>query len=181
MANKTTWTQFGPDVPKTSLPGDFQACLPPNSSSDLCDDTVGSASTGLGYCANDLYKQMTYCACVNNAVKCPEVNMPACMNSAYAYKPKIWYDPGPNGTPSQYEQCKREPTCINVLDVGGSQNVAADIQQNCGAAEKAYHILQNNPYLAALLFILIISLIIVLSITPEGAAQGAAQDTSPKK
>ena len=162
-AQPTTWTTFGPDLPPSALPLDLQACLPPNQPTEACDALVGSAALGYGYCAEPAYQRMTYCACVNNAVGCPEYAMASCANSAFSYRPWAWYQPGPAGQPSRDQMCEKAPICVDLVEVGGSQNVVSDITQQCGAVTNLSKRLGGNPALVVLALVLLITLVAVLS------------------
>jgi hypothetical protein len=148
-------------MPLSSLPADFQSCLPPNKPSAACDTIIGNSQAGLGYCGNPEYREMTYCACVNNAVACPNFSMASCANSEYSYKPWSWDQPGTTGGASKNELCAKAPICVNLVEVGGSQNVVSGITQQCGVIQNVTNIVKENPTMAILLFILIIALIIV--------------------
>lgn len=161
---KTTWTKFGPDPAFTSLPEIMQGCLPPSQPSQACDVIMGDAQTGTGFCASPAYEQTTYCACVNNAVACPQNSMAACANALYSYKPWAWNQAV--GGESKNETCAKAPICVNLVEVGGSQNIVSGITQQCGTIQNITNILKTDPTLAVLLFVLIIAFIIVLSISP---------------
>lgn len=162
----TTYTEFGPDVPPAELPPDFLECLPPAAPSTACDLTVGSLASGLGYCGqvdpasgeaitSPVYAQMTYCACVNNAAPCPEYTSAVCANSAFAYRPHAWY-----ASPSQGESydanCQNTPICVNLVEVGGDQNVVSGLTQQCGTFETLQLVIGANPALALVAFFLIL-------------------------
>jgi hypothetical protein len=171
-------TQFGPDAPITSLPSDFQACLsgtaPPSVS---CDALVGSMQSGQGYCAAPPYRTMTYCACVNNAIPCPMIAASACANSALAYAPTSMLPPSavnPGGG-REYQACKGQAICVNLVEVGGNQNVVSGITQQCGVFQNIQNVLKLSPQLAGMIIVLFIILVIVASIRtePDGGAAGA--------
>ena len=148
----TTWSSFGPDPPFSSLPAQFQACIQKPSAD--CDAIIGSTAEPPGFCSENAYKQTTYCACVNNALPCPLYTSTACANSANAYvSSKL--SAGLTG-------CKDQNFCINVVDVGGSQNIVSGITQQCGVIQQTKNIILARPGFAALVFILIVALIIVL-------------------
>lgn len=166
----TTFTEFGPDVSLGSLPPDFRACLPPNPATPECDQVVRSLAAGQGYCGNRdgsgnptsaNYGQMTYCACVNNAISCPEFTSAACANSAFAYKPYAWAVENAGGE-SQYSSCEDTPICVNILEVGGDQNVVSGLTQQCGTFQTVQLVIGTNPALAALAFILIVVIVVLL-------------------
>lgn len=164
--SQTTWTKFGPDMPVTSLPPQFSQCLPPNQPTQACDAIVGSASAGNGTCADPMFMRTTYCACVNNATACPEFSMAACANSARSYKPWAWYQPTAGGA-SKHELCAKSPICVNLLEIGGSQNVVNNITQQCGIITNITNVLKTSPALAVLTFLLLISLIVVMSMQTD--------------
>jgi hypothetical protein len=177
--SQNTWTAFGPDAPLSALPLAFRACLPPNSSTEQCDELIGSAQDGQGFCADPNYRQMTYCACVNNSVACPEYAMASCANSAYSYKPWAWYQPGPDGAPSKDQNCASAPICVNLMEVGGSQNVVSDITQQCGTITNITNVLKTNPKLAALTFLLFIILVVVMSMRTADSDDKSLKDLPP--
>jgi hypothetical protein len=162
-----TFAQFGPDPPLSTLPSDFLACLTTPASLD-CDNIVGKAGSGNGYCAQGAYQQTTYCACVNNVIPCPMVAAAACANSAFAYTPTKMTPP--NG--EAYLACKGQPICINLVAVGGNQNVVSGITQECGTIEKITDTIAASPSLAAIAFVLLVMLVILLSVRPEDAGPG---------
>ena len=166
MSAQTTWTSFGPDPPPSTLPAPAQACLIPVSSSPACDAFIGSAAQGSGFCALDEYKQTTYCACVNNAVACPQYAMASCANAAFAYRPAAWYAKTGAGhdSPSENDSCKSAPICVNLVEIGGEQNLVSGITQQCGTITNITNILKTNPTLAILAAVLLIMLIVVMSI-----------------
>lgn len=166
---RTSWTTFGPDPPPDSLPIAAQKCLAPMTSSPSCDNYIGYAASGQGFCAQDEYKRTTYCACVNNAVACPQYSMASCANAAFAYKPSWWYTKtGPNGDgPSKNETCEKTPICVNLVEVGGNQNMVANVTQQCGTVTNVTNMLKANPMMSAFALILFIMLIIVLAVHTE--------------
>lgn len=187
MTTVKTYTEFGPDIPLSELPPDFSACLPPNPSSPDCDSTVGSLQSGLGYCSCDCdsggdtppsasacppgtcdgksYAHMTYCACVNNAASCPQLSSAPCANSAFAYQPWGWSNTK-KGDSTYDEECATTPICVNIVEVGGDQNVVNDLTQQCGTFETVQIIIGTNPALAALaLFLVLVILGLLLART----------------
>ena len=125
---------------------------------------VGSLASGQGYCSQAPWANMTYCACVNNAIPCPMMASSACANSAFAFKPTNMLPP--NGV--SYGECKNASICVNVVEVGGSQNVVSNITQECGVIQNVQNLVNTSPMLAAITFILIIVLIILLAMKTEG-------------
>ena len=170
---RNTWTTFGPDPPLSALPPDFVGCLPPNKPSQACDGIVGSSTEGAGYCASAPYNRTTYCACVNNSVACPGFSMTSCSNSAYAYQPWAWFQKSVGGGPSKNEQCAASPICVNLVEVGGSQNVVSGVTQQCGTVENITKVLKEDPVLSALAFLLIIAFIVVLSMRADDNGEDA--------
>jgi hypothetical protein len=165
----TTWTSFGPDPAISDLSEEVQACLqqPAGSESNSCDGIIGSASTGRGFCADEKYKQTTYCACVNNAISCPQVAMASCANAAFAYKPSVWYQrTGTNG-PTPNETCSKSTICVNLIEVGGSHNIVTGANQQCGTFKTFVNVLKVNPQLAAITFMLFITLIAIMSLQAD--------------
>jgi len=167
--SQTRWTSFGPDPPPASLPAAARACLTPVASTPACDEYIGSADSGQGFCADPLYKTTTYCACVNNAISCPQFSMASCANAAYAYKPSWWYaGTGPGGAgPTPNATCATSPICVNLVEVGGDQNVVTGITQQCGTITNVTNVLKTNPTLATLAFLLFVILIIVMSLPAD--------------
>ena len=149
-----TWNTFGPDPPLASLPPDFQACVSAAAPTAECDTIVGSAESGGGYCASPAYQQTTYCACVNNAMPCPIHVSAACANAAHAYQSSKMV--------ASLPECEKTPVCINVVEVGGSQNVVSGIVQQCGTIEKMGNLISTSPLFAAIVFILVVSFLVVL-------------------
>ena len=167
--------QFGPDAPLSNLPVEFRACLPPNTLSPAqqasCDTAVGSMASGIGYCSEAPYNTMTYCACVNNAIPCPMIAAAACVNSAFSYRPSDML--APNG--QSYLDCKGTPICVNIVEVGGSQNVVSGITQECGVIQNITNVISTNPPLAVLAIILFIMLVILLSMRSEDGGGGSGR------
>jgi hypothetical protein len=161
---RTTWSKFGPDPPITSLGSSVQNCLPPNKATAACDAVIGSAQTGNGFCANPQYAQTTYCSCVNSAVACPNFALAACANTEYSYKPWYWNQPSTTGGPSRNQYCAKAPVCVNLVEVGGSQNIVSGITQQCGTIKDITNIIKTDPTMAVLIFILFIALIIVATL-----------------
>ena len=181
MNGQTTFTQFGPDPPLAGL--SFAGCLPPNPPSVACDNLMGSAQHGSGICADSSYAKTTYCACINNAIPCPMVAAAACANSAFAYLPTNQLPP--NGT--EFLACKDRQICVNLVEVGGSQNVVSGITQQCGPITNIYNSIKANPTLAILAFLLFILLVVLMSMrtgdtgkrsTPPPPPAGLFGDTS---
>lgn len=176
MAN---YTEFGPDLPPPDLPPDFAACLPPAASSSACDRIVGSSSSGLGYCSCDCaggacpgfcdeqgYARMTYCACVNNAAPCPQLSSAPCANSAFAYQPWAWSNTASGGA-TYDEECGDSQICVNILEVGGDQNVVNDLTQQCGTFQTVQLIVGTNPALAAVALLLVLVIVGLLLARPD--------------
>lgn len=163
MSAPTEYTQFGPDTPISELPANLRACLPPNAPSGKCDATIGSLESGQGYCSQSPYDKMTYCSCVNNAIPCPMVAAAACANSAFAYSTTEMQ--APDG--QAYAACKGQPICVNIVEVGGSQNVVTGITQQCGVIQNVQNIISASPTLAAVAFILVIMLIVMMAMRVE--------------
>lgn len=180
----TTYTEFGPDMPLSELPPAFAACLPPAASSSACDQTIGSSSSGLGYCSCDCsggtcppmcggqsYAQMTYCACVNNGAPCPQLSSAPCANSAFAYRPWAWSNAA-GGGPTYNEECGDSQICVNILEVGGDQNVVSGLTQQCGTFETIQIIVGTNPALAAIALLLVLVIVgLLLARTDRPAAR----------
>jgi hypothetical protein len=146
MSDQNTYTQFGPDVPIEALNTDFSKCLPPNiltaKEQADCDKIVGSKASGSGFCSatNFGYDRMTYCACVNSAIPCPMLASAACANSANAYMPSKMLPTG-----AAFAECKDARICVNIVEVGGSQNIVSGITQECGAIQNVENIINTNP------------------------------------
>lgn len=161
--NPTTWNKFGPDDPISTLPQQMRACLPPNKPTPACDLLIGNAASGQPdqFCANDRFKTMTYCACVNNSVgKCPQF-MAACGNSAYSYKPSyLFLEDGV--TSSNHNDCNNSPFCANIVDINGDHNVISGITQQCGNISYIQSAIKSNPLLAFLAITLLIMIILVM-------------------
>jgi hypothetical protein len=185
MSDPTTFTQFGPDPPIATLPQAFRRCLSPNAASAGCDGSIGSLQSGSGYCAVTTpdprypgtapYAQSTYCACVNNAIPCPMVAAAACANSAFAYAPTKMTPP--DG--AAYAACKGQPICVNLIEVGGNQNVVSGITQQCGVIQNIQNIISTNPALAVLAFLLFVTLVVLLSMKTGGPGQRGVAPPPP--
>jgi hypothetical protein len=171
MSDQNTYTQFGPDAPIEALNTDFSKCLPPNiltvKEQADCDKIVGSKASGSGFCSatNFGYDRMTYCACVNSAIPCPMLASAACANSANAYMPSKMLPTG-----AAFAECKDARICVNIVEVGGSQNIVSGITQECGAIQNVENIINTNRALAVIVFILIIILVILIAMRPEDSA-----------
>ena len=171
----TKWVSFGPDMPLAALPADMHDCLI-NPSNRNCDDIIGNAEHGQGYCSNPAYKRTTYCACVNNKIGCAQYGMASCANSAYAYKPWNWYQATAGGQ-SYDKECSTKPICVNLVEVQGSQNIMPNVNQQCGPITNITNVLSTSPTLATLSFILILAFIYVMSIRTD--SPGGKQPPPP--
>jgi hypothetical protein len=162
----TTFTRFGPDPLLSSLPKAFQACLQ-GSPGPSCDALVGSLAQGSGFCAEPEYAQTTFCACVNNAIPCPTVAAAACANSAFAYAPTDMRPPSGR----TFLRCKSQPICVDLVEVGGGQNVVSGVTQQCGAITNVRRVLSASPALAALAFFAFLTLVALAvgAFTPTAA------------
>jgi hypothetical protein len=181
MGSRTRWTSFGPDPPPSALPAQAQQCLTPVISSAACDSYIGSADSGQGFCSQDAYKTTTYCACVNNATACPQFSMASCANAAFAYKPSWWYQgtgPTRNG-PTPNETCSKSPICVNLVEVGGGENVVSGITQQCGTITNITNVMKTNPSLAALTIILVVALVIIMSMHADPGEGSTAPPQPP--
>ena len=168
------FVQFGPDVPRRALPPAFAACLPPdNDPSPACDAIVGDTAHG-GYCSEAPYRTMGYCACVNNAIGCPMIAAAACANSAFAYRPTAMQAPAGQ----DYQSCKGVTICNNIANVYGSQNIVSGITQECGVITNLTNIVKTNPVFAALTFLLVVALAVLLATRP-GRRAGRAPPPPP--
>lgn len=147
-AQQTTWSSFGPDPQFNSLDPAFQSCI--HTPSANCDVVVGSATSGQGFCADSRYSRTTYCACVNNSLVCPEKISPFCANSALAYMPT-----------NNSLDCTNLP-CINLVEVGGSQNIVNNVTQECGTINNVTNAIRASPVTSFLFFIILIAIIAVL-------------------
>jgi hypothetical protein len=119
------------DVPVASLPPDFQACVKSSASgqsSTACDAVVGSKVTGLGYCSQKAYENMTYCGCVNAGVSTPECVFAPCADTPNAYKTTAMQTV--LGDPAR--SCPSSVNCASVRAMGGSGNVASSVSQEPG-------------------------------------------------
>lgn len=175
--SQTTWTSFGPDPPLSTLDVTAQQCLAPNGASAACDAYIGSAAAGNGFCSLPTYKTTTYCACVNNAIPCPQNAMASCANAAYSYKLWQWTQTPSGGGLSHNATCATSPICVNLVEVGGNQNVVSGITQQCGTITNITNVLKTNPALAVLTFLLFITLIVVMSLHAD--SDGGKRSTPP--
>lgn len=137
----TSFTEFGTAAQQTAiahkdLPRDFQYAMirssqgVPTAQDDL---NVGSVRMGSGYCADPKYRQQLYCACVNAPVTFPECVFSPCANASGitgAYKPIAAQAVLQNAS----ARCPKIINCTQILQMGGSQNVASGVGQamNCG-------------------------------------------------
>lgn len=120
------------DVPVAGLPQDFQACIKSSASGQstiACDTLVGSKLTGLGYCAQKAYQDMTYCGCVNAGVSTPECIFAPCADNTQAYRTTTMQAAMANAT----ENCPSTINCVMVRAMGGADNVTKTVAQpiNC--------------------------------------------------
>lgn len=154
------YTKFGPDPALSTLPLEFQSCLPPNPPTVDCDmNIVGSLAHGAGYCAYPAYADTTYCACVNAPITSSQCYFAPCANSAYAYMTtKMKEQSGAN--------CPQGIVCINIVDVGGSQNVVTGITQQCGIITNIVNAIQANPVLASIIFVLVLVFTVLITFPP---------------
>lgn len=156
--------QFGPD-PLTPPPADFLACLQ-GAPTAACDATVGNVFAGTGYCATDTYKTSTYCACVNSALPCPAVTSTVCTSSPNAYHATSMV-----AGAVEFENCLVTPICLNVVAVGGSQNVV-EASQSCGPGETIANAARARPAYAAAFVVLLVALLLAVATRPESGATG---------
>lgn len=173
----TTLTSFGPDTPLDALPLSFRRCLPPNvltpAQQSACDAIVGSITAGTGYCSVAPFTGMTYCGCVNNSIPCPMIAATACANSASAFQPTAMR--APDG--QAYLACKGRPVCVNLVEVGGSQNVVKGVTQQCGDIQNFRTFILANPALLILVILLVIMLAVLSGL---GSSVSAAKTPPPK-
>lgn len=165
--------KFGPDPDKSTLPLDVQACL--TTASEACDTIMGRSGSD-GFCNQEDYMHTTYCACVNagDGYPCPMRTFAQCANNGSAYKPWWYYNKKqPDGT-TKDQQCEKEPICINLVVVGGNNNVTKGITQQCGTIENITNAMRANPALAALAFILFILFIYTISASSTSKPRPAA-------
>ena len=179
MSTPSGFTRFGPDPPLDSLVGadaPFKVCLGDNLSPETrryCDEIVGRWG-GTGYCADSKFAQTTYCACVNNLIPCPMFAAAACANAAFSYRTSRMQEGG-----VAYKECKGQPICVNIVEIGGSQNVVSGITQQCGVIQNIQNVYNTNPKLAVLTFILFIALVILMSMKADGASSSSAKRPPP--
>ena len=166
--------RFGPDAPLAQLPDAMRACLPPAPPSRGCDEIMGSAFGGLGYCSVEPYRSMSFCACANSSVPCPMIAAAACANSGFAYLPSPMQPP--DG--AKYAACRGQPICVNLVQIGGAQNVASGITQQCGTIQNVRNVVSANPALAGLAFVLVLALLLLL-LTPTDPEPGEGAPGPP--
>jgi hypothetical protein len=95
--------------------------------------------------------------------------MASCANAAYAYKPYWWYQPPAPGAPTPNAACSAAPICVNLVEVGGEQNVVSGVTQQCGTITNITNVLKANPALAALTLLLFVALAVVMAIRADPA------------
>jgi hypothetical protein len=164
MAAPSGFTRFGPDPHLDDLEPAFKACLNDTLSAASrrnCDELVGQWG-GSGFCSQPKYAQTTYCACVNNLIPCPMVAAAACANAAFSYRTSRMQEGG-----IEYKECKGQPICVNLVEIGGSQNVVGGITQQCGTIQNIKNLYTANPKLAVIFFILLVALIITMSMKTD--------------
>ena len=126
----TTFSVFEPNATAagdpTSVPASAAACLA-SGATTLCDATVGSIAMGTGVCSAPPLGDTALCACVNNALPCPQFTAPACANNAGAYQTTEQVDAA--------GACANIPLCINIVSAGGTDPVVDDVTQNCSGAD----------------------------------------------
>jgi hypothetical protein len=91
----------------------------------------------------------------------------ACVNSAFSYTPTRMTPDG-----EAFLQCKGQPICINLVEVGGSQNVVDGITQQCGTIQNIKNVISTSPPLAMLTAFLFIVLLVLLSMQSSGKTRG---------
>jgi hypothetical protein len=114
VVSQTSYVDFTTTTALDDLPSNFKAA-------------VTRSSMGTNTVDDDA--QQTYCACVNSAAANPECVVASCANEAYAYKTIDMHKVLDNAS----RLCPNEVTCIQVMAMGGSKNVASGItqEQNC--------------------------------------------------
>ena len=167
MAAAQVITMFGPDESPYSLPADVQACVMGDQSTGACDATMGSSQSGLGWCARGGNASQTYCACVNAPTPAAACFFAPCTNNAFAYIPTKQRDMIRN---ANGQSCPSGTViCNQIFQVGGSNNVVSNISQQCGIITNVTNVIKASPYLAVLLFVLILLLVMVISMKPDDA------------
>lgn len=175
----TSNTSFGPDIPVASLPRDIRQCTTGesasvyqcatgNASTECCDEIMGSLSSSQGWCADPLNAAQTYCACTN----APALGANAacffspCANNAFAYQTRAQRDTASHCPPGTV-------ICSQILEIGGKDNVVSNITMQCGIITNVSNIIKASPYLAVLLFVLILTLVMVIAMRPDDAGMRA--------
>ena len=155
----TTYSVFAPNsttagdptaVPPAILSAD---CLSGGSSA-ACDALVGGIAMGTGECADAPLASTALCACVNNALPCPQFTAPACANNAGAYQTVEQADAA--------GACAKIPLCINLVASGGVDPVISNINQVCGVTSSVVNWVETHRVLAAVLifvFVIVLALL----------------------
>jgi len=102
-----------------------------------------------------------------------------CANNGNAYKPYWYYKKLTADGTTKEQQCEKEPICINLVVVGGNNNVTKGITQQCGTIENITNAMIANPALAALAFILFILFIYTISASSTSKPSPAAPPPPP--
>jgi hypothetical protein len=127
---------------------------------------MGSIAHGSGWCFDPENASQTYCACVNAPASLganAACFFSPCVNNAFAY-----------ATPDQRSRATECPQgaviCSQLIEIGGSDNVVSNINMECGVITKVTNVIQASPYLAVLLFVLILALVMVITMKPDDSA-----------
>jgi hypothetical protein len=168
----TTYSVFAPNSTTAGDPSAVPAaiaaanCLSGGSSA-ACDALVGGIAMGTGACAGLPLASTALCACVNNALPCPQFTAPACANNAGAYQTVEQADAG--------GACANLPLCINLVASGGVDPVISNINQVCGVSSSAINWIETHRGLAAaLVFIFVILLALLAGAIASHAVRGRA-------
>lgn len=163
----TSTTSFGPDQPISKLRADVKACVTGNTSTEACDEIMGGLASNQGWCADPNNATQTYCACVN----APSTGYNAacffspCVNNAFAYQNQ-----------NQRNGVLKCPTnaviCNEIISITGSDNIVSGVTMECGIITKVTNVIKASPYLAVLLFVLILTLVMVIAMKPDDSAMG---------
>jgi len=86
----------------------------------------------------------------------------ACANSAFSYLPTTMSSQG-----REYLDCKGQPICINIVEIGGNQNIVSGIKQECGVINNVENFFGASPSLTTIAIILFIIFIILLFVKPS--------------
>ena len=185
----TSYTEFGAPAGFKStdfsqLPAAFQTAMSNShkgTPTPADDNNMGSALTGFGYCADPIYRQQVYCACVNAPIAYPECVFGPCANyngQTGAYKTTNMQKALTNAN----KNCPPAVNCTQVFQMGGSDNIASGVPQtmSCGGVvNNMITNIQAHPFFSIVVLVLILSVVMLVSGSGKSSSKGPSKTLPP--